>query len=105
MVGYPDLLLFCNLLDKHSSLLYQEDKVSPLSAREEMCSGGQSGLTGVAWREGYLRKFVCVHVCVSACLPAHRHCAVDDVVYFFSLNTTAESSFCRGGCHYQLSSQ
>lgn len=43
-------------------------------------------------------------VCTCACLPAHSHCAVDDVVYFFSLNTTAESSFCRGGCHYQLSS-
>ena len=89
MVGYPDLLLFCNLLDKHSSLLYQEDKVSPLSAKEEMCSGGQSGLTGVAEWEGYLPRFVCVHVCVPACLPArppaHMHCAVNGVVFFFFL--------------------
>lgn len=79
VVGYPDLLLFCNLLDKHSSLLYQEDKVSPLSAREEMCSAGQSGLTGVAWWEGYLPRFLCVHTCVPACLPAHMRCAVDGV--------------------------
>lgn len=89
MVGYPDLLLFCNLLDKHSSLLYQEDKVSPLSAKEEMCSGGQSGLTGVAEWEGYLPRFVCVHVCVPACPPArppaHMHCAVNGVVFFFPL--------------------
>lgn len=78
VVGYPDLLLFCNLLDKHSSLLYQEDKVSPLSAREEMCSGKQSGLTGVAWWEGYLPRFLCVQY-VRACLPARPGHAVDGV--------------------------
>jgi len=35
-----------------------------------------------------------VHACVPARLPAHMHCAVDGVVFcfFFSFNTTAESS-------------
>lgn len=44
-----------------------------------MCSAGQSGLTGVAWWEGYLPRFLCVHTCVPACLPAHMRCAVDGV--------------------------